>query len=197
MRPGPVQAGELFDPLAFEMAGNAGGSLPFAFLKAKEGADVGQQRLAALVPIRGIAKVQNRFAEVDETDFLSADVPEGVEFLAEPREEGEFEALAGFAGKRLQAQGHRRSERLELFGDQLTADGFQHAAQTVEQVLDGQELQGAAGFEVVLDALLDLVEAGEILAVGGAGGAAEGVTEPAGIVVVDLMAADLDDGAVA
>ena len=79
----------------------------------------------------------------------------------------------------------------------MTADHFEHLAHPLIERLQGEKAQRAFALEVFFDAFADLIEKGEVVPVRSGGGAFERVTKPRGVVVMDLVLANLDGGAVA
>lgn len=106
--------------------------------------------------------------------------------------EGELEAVARVLCAADQTKGDGRGEGFQFFSDAFAADTDKHVAHPVVEVGEGEEAEWALGFKVVLDASADVVDKGEIVAIGSGSRAAQGDIEPVGVVLDHLMSADLD-----
>jgi hypothetical protein len=144
-------------------------ALAVVIVTLEEAADLCEEAIAVWVPLGGSAEELDGFTQAGEVDLFGSSFAKMGDLVTQVGEEGELEAVAGLAGGFFQRDGHRRREGLER----------------------------AFGLEVFFHAAADLIEEGKVLPLCGMGGAQEGISEPAGIVVVDLVAADLEDGAIA
>jgi len=187
-----------FDPLIFEFHAQGSGQVVLLAVVATEKfVKFAAQLIASGVPLIAAAEVEDGVLEADEAELLGTGGAEFLDFAADVGEEAEFEAFAHLARGLGEAEGDGRGERFEFIGDHATADLFEHEADFIEERREGEQLEGAAAFEVFLHAAGDFIEKGEVVLLRGLGGAVEGVKQPAGIVVVHLVAADLECGAVA
>lgn len=160
----------------------------------EEGEDFLVEAFAADRPAAGAAEDEGAFADVGEVEVFGTAGAEVVDFLLEHLEEEEFKAVAGVLGGAGHRDGEGRGEEFEVIGDGLAADAAEHALDALEEVLDGEEAPGALVLEVVEDAVADVVDEGEVGAVGFFGGAGESLVDPLGPVGGHLVAANFEDG---
>lgn len=85
---------------------------------------------------------------------------------------------------------------MEGVGDGGVADAVEHVRDSVVEVLELQQAERAFIFEVMDDALIDIIDEGKIFLSGAGGCLGDGLVDPAGVVAGHLVAADLKHGEV-
>lgn len=161
---------------------------------AKESPDVGQEGLAAGIPLFGIGQDMGRFPEASEADFLGTRGVELGQFIAKQAKERELKAIPGFLGETDQRQRDRWSQGFKFRRDGFATDADQHVADALEKIRQGKQGKRALGFEVLLDAQADFIDEGEIVTLCRRGGTTQRNTQPGGVVLDHLMAPHLDGG---
>lgn len=96
-----------------------------------------------------------------------------------------------------QGNRQRRGQGLELLRDGFAADRLEHFPHPLEEVAQWKKFQRAAMLKVLDNAGADVVDEREIMPLRRLRGTPQRVTQPRGIVVDHLIAADLQRGAVA
>jgi hypothetical protein len=117
----------------------------------------------------GLAIAEDLHASIDiaKADRFRAGMSEEIDLFGEESKEDEFKTIASFTSGADKRDGHGWGEGDEVIGDGVASDLAQHDTHPFEEILKREDPEGAAFFEVVEDAVANVINEGEIDAVAG------------------------------
>lgn len=159
----------------------------------EEGQDFLVELFARARPTYGSSQDLGALPDVGKAEVLGAPGAQIIDFLLEPTEKEQLEAITSLPGRPRDRESEGRGEELQIFGDGIATDATQHTLHALKEVFDGKKAPRALVLQIVQNAVSNIVYEWKILSVTALRCPLESSIDPDRVVTGNLVAADLED----